>query len=257
MGALNEIIYQQKNGRSRVLADNIIRVEANLLLRRFVPTGYDSLQVRTSANELVLVVSTAKPEVLLENSQRRLAEIEMLVALRFGLPVDTVKATAAALDNPMVSASAQAEEVAAKISAGMNVRRAALASVRTAMRGGARGIEVTVAGKIRGARAKTTKFRDGFLMKSGAPKETLVDQNIRAVKMKQGILGVQVRIMKPLDKNKNDLPDRIVLFGEKTNKDVKYEKKERRNKEDRENNKFKERDKDNKETDKRENTAEA
>jgi small subunit ribosomal protein S3e len=63
----------------------------------------------------------------------------------------------------------------------------------------ARGCEVIVSGKLRAQRAKAMKFTDGYMVKTGQPKEIYVDRAVRHVKLRQGVLGVKVSIMLPYD----------------------------------------------------------
>lgn len=67
------------------------------------------------------------------------------------------------------------------------------------MESGAKGAEVSVSGKVRGQRAKSQKFADGYMIKTGHAKEEYLDIAVRHVLMKQGVLGVKVSIMLPHD----------------------------------------------------------
>jgi small subunit ribosomal protein S3e len=58
---------------------------------------------------------------------------------------------------------------------------------------------VVVSGKLRGQRAKSMKFRDGYMIKSGQPVKDFVDQAVRHVLLRQGVLGIKVLIMLPTD----------------------------------------------------------
>ncbi len=64
------------------------------------------------------------------------------------------------------------------------------------MESGAKGCEVVVSGKLRAARAKSMKFVDGFMIHSGQPIRDYVDTAIRHVMLRQGVLGIKVKIMK-------------------------------------------------------------
>merc|ERR1712178_492645 len=62
-----------------------------------------------------------------------------------------------------------------------------------------KGCEVIVSGKLRAQRAKSMKFRDGYMIKSGQPPKDFVDTAVRHVLLRQGVLGVKVAIMLPWD----------------------------------------------------------
>ena len=70
----------------------------------------------------------------------------------------------------------------------------------------AKGCEIIVSGKLRGQRAKSMKFRDGYMIKTGQPVRDFVDTAVRHVLLRQGVLGVKVSIMLPPETSRNGLP---------------------------------------------------
>jgi len=88
------------------------------------------------------------------------------------------------------------------------------------MEAGAKGCEVVVSGKLRAARAKSMKFTDGFMIHSGQPTRDFIDVAIRHVLLRQGVLGIKVKIMLDTDPNgktgpKKPLPDVVVISDPK------------------------------------------
>ena len=67
------------------------------------------------------------------------------------------------------------------------------------MESGAKGCEVIVSGKLRAARAKSMKFKDGYMVSSGNPVEEYIDYAVRHVMLRQGVLGLKVTCPAPLD----------------------------------------------------------
>lgn len=66
--------------------------------------------------------------------------------------------------------------------------------LRFVMESGAKGCEVVVSGKLRAARAKSMKFTDGFMIHSGQPVRDFVDYAVRHVLLRQGVLGIKVKM---------------------------------------------------------------
>jgi hypothetical protein len=69
-------------------------------------------------------------------------------------------------------------------------------------------------------RAKGMKFREGYMIKTGEVSNVYVQKSVRHVLMRQGVLGIKVKIMMPHDptgKNgpKTQLGDIIEIKGEK------------------------------------------
>uniref|UniRef100_A0A1I7ZHK3 40S ribosomal protein S3 n=1 Tax=Steinernema glaseri TaxID=37863 RepID=A0A1I7ZHK3_9BILA len=82
------------------------------------------------------------------------------------------------------------------------------------MESGAQGCEIIVSGKLRGQRAKSMKFVDGLMIHSGNPVNDYIQQAVRHVQLRQGVLGIKVKIMLPHDPKglmgpKMALPDQI------------------------------------------------
>ena len=65
------------------------------------------------------------------------------------------------------------------------------------MDAGARGCQITIAGKLTGLRHRTEKFLSGHIKFCGEPALELMDIGIAQAKLKPGTIGVKVAIMKP------------------------------------------------------------
>lgn len=88
------------------------------------------------------------------------------------------------------------------------------------MENGAKGASVSVSGKLRAQRAKTMKFTDGYMISSGHPVKEYVDSAYCHVKLRQGVLGIKVKIMLPHDPTgkigpKDPLPDVVTVIEAK------------------------------------------
>lgn len=71
------------------------------------------------------------------------------------------------MNNRGLNAQTQAESLKYKLLGGLAVRRACYGVLRFVMESGAKGAEVSVSGKVRGQRAKSQKFSDGYMIKTG------------------------------------------------------------------------------------------
>merc|ERR1719225_1595651 len=93
-------------------------------------------------------------------------------------------------------AAANVETLKYKLLGGTPVRLAANNILGTVMRrGNAIGCEVIVSGKVRGQRAKAQKYTQGYQVSTGQPKYDFIDQAVRSVELRQGVLGLKVKIM--------------------------------------------------------------
>ncbi|PKI34040.1 hypothetical protein CRG98_045573 [Punica granatum] len=63
------------------------------------------------------------------------------------------------------------------------------------MESGAKGCEVIVSGKLHAQRAKSMKFKDRYMVSSGQPVNEYIDSAVQHVLLRQGVLGIKVKIM--------------------------------------------------------------
>jgi len=84
----------------------------------------------------------------------------------------------------------------------------------------AHGCEIKISGKLRSQRAKSVKFCDGYMKKSGTAAKSYVVKGIRHLLLKSGIMGIQVKIMLPWDPSgqkgpRDPLPDVVKVLEPK------------------------------------------
>merc|ERR1711865_154278 len=92
--------------------------------------------------------------------------------------------------------------------------------MRFIMENGAKGVEVIISGKLRAQRAKAMKFRQGYLISTGEPKKHYIDEAVRHVAMRQGMLGIKVKIMLAHDPEGKmgpsmPMPDNVIVHEPK------------------------------------------
>ena len=120
--------------------------------------------------------------------------------------------------NPLIMAS----KVANALERGWNYRRAGNSMLQRIMDSGARGCQITIAGKLTGLRHRTEKFVSGHIKFCGEPALQLMNVGIAQAKLKPGTIGVKVAIMRPDAK----LPDEIEVAKPETPAEVTEEKDE-------------------------------
>eukprot|EP00696_Hemimastix_kukwesjijk_P013174 gnl/Hemi2/2653_TR941_c0_g1_i1.p2 gnl/Hemi2/2653_TR941_c0_g1~~gnl/Hemi2/2653_TR941_c0_g1_i1.p2 ORF type:complete len:239 (-),score=106.02 gnl/Hemi2/2653_TR941_c0_g1_i1:69-740(-) len=212
---------QQISKKRKFIADGVLYAELNELLQReLFEEGYSGVEVRaTPANTEIIIRATRPMNVLGENG-RRIRELQAVVAKRFGFADNTVNLFAQKVLNRGLCSVAQAESLKYKLTCGLPVRRACYGVMRFIMESGAKGIEIIVSGKMRGQRAKSMKFRDGYMIKAGYAVNNYVDRAVRHVFLRQGVIGIQVLIMLGWDPKGEQgptipLPDQVFIHEPK------------------------------------------
>lgn len=189
-----------------------------LMSRELLDCGYAGVEIRSAPGKTEVIVRSSRPQDVLSypmpkeegsdkpsgpppagEAGRRIRELQSLIIKRFRFEEGKLELFAERVANKGLSAQAQADSLKYKLLGGLAIRRACYGIIRFVMENGAKGVEVVVAGKLRGQRAKAMKFRDGYMMKSGHSAATFNDYATRAVMMRQGMMGVRVKIMLPRD----------------------------------------------------------
>jgi len=210
----------QISKKRKFIADGIFFAElSEFLTRELAEEGFSGVEVRTTPTRTEIIIRATRTKMVLGEKGRRIRELTSVIQKRFNFPENSVELFAERVNNRALCSIAQAESLKYKLLAGLAVRRACYGVLRFIMENQAKGVEIVVSGKLRGQRAKSMKFRDGYMIKSGQPTKVYVDTGVRHVLLRQGVLGIKVQIMLPWDPMGKigpsvPLPDVVVIKDE-------------------------------------------
>jgi small subunit ribosomal protein S3e len=214
----------QISKKRKFVNDGVFQAELDeFLTRTLAEDGYAGVEVRVTPIRTEIIIRATRTREVLGDKGRRIRELTSVVQKRFGFPANSVELFAERVENRGLCSMAQVESLRYKLLKGLAVRRACYGVLRHIMESGAKGCEVVVSGKLRAQRAKSMKFRDGYMIATGEPAKHFVDVATRSVQTRQGILGVKVKIMLPHDPEgkqgpKTPLPDNIIVYEPKIEK---------------------------------------
>ncbi|CEP03403.1 40S ribosomal protein S3 [Plasmodiophora brassicae] len=204
--------------KRKFVADGVFYAELNnFLMEELAEDGYAGVDVRVTPVRTQVVIRATRTQSVLGEKGRRIRELTALVQKRHNFPTGNVELFAARVENRALCAIAQAESLRYKLLGGLAVRRACYGVLRYIMENGAKGVEIIVAGKLRAARAKVMKFKDGYMVKTGDAVNKFVDRAVTNIDLKQGVLGIHVSIMLPTDvkgatkTTPRSLPDVVIV----------------------------------------------
>lgn len=217
MSAINKPITKKR----KFVADGVFVAELNeYLTRELAEDGYAGVEVRNAPGRVEIIIRATRTQNVLGEKGRRIRQLTSIIRKRFNFQNNVVELFAERVGSRGLSAVAQAESLRYKLLGGLVVRRACYGVVRFIMESGAKGCEVIISGKLRAARAKSMKFIDGFMIHSGQPARDFIDTATRHVLLKQGVLGIKVKIMRDFDPTgrlgpNKSLPDHIKIYEPK------------------------------------------
>ena len=163
-----------------------------MLKEKHNAAGISRIDIERSAGKVGVTLFTAKPGVVIGKGgagvEALKKEIEAFVGCPCSLNIMEIK-------NPEVDAQLVAENIAQQLERRISFRRAMKQSIQRAMKGGAKGIKTSVAGRLGGADiARKEGYHEGSL-----PLQTLranIDYGFAEAKTTYGRLGVKVWIYK-------------------------------------------------------------
>lgn len=166
--------------------------------------GYIDSQIFKTPIGTRVVIYAERPAMVIGRRGRTIKELSQILQSKFGLEnpqIDVME-----VSNPDLNAKVMAYRIARALARGVKFRRVAFVALRRIMEAGARGAEIVISGKLTSERHRFEKFRAGVMLKSGKPREEMINEATVQVLLKPGMYGVKVRIMPP-----EELPDRIKI----------------------------------------------
>ena len=226
-----------RSTKRKFVNDGVFKAEVSQLLQRgLADFGFSGLEInftRTSTEIRVLISKFT--ELMDPNKQSgiKLKELKGLIEQRFNLVNNSehkLTLVAKQTNHKGVNAQEQAEYLKKRFLLGVPVRTAAMSVIRAMCNKGAKGVEIIVSGKLRQQRAKSVKYKGGYLIHTGNARRVFLDIAVRHIFLRQGIMGVKVKIMMPYNPLASQgkgfgistpLPD-VISFVEEKTKDEGY-----------------------------------
>ncbi len=189
MNEKRQPIYRQ------IVAEQLEKAELDEFLKKELEdSGFDHVEVISSAVKERILVFAERPGVVIGRHGRTSKRLAEIISKRFSMENPYVEAIP--VKNSYLSSRIVANKIKRRILLGYNPRRVGYFTMRNVMDAGALGVEIIISGKFGGERARSLRFRDGVMMKTGTTTQ-YVNEAVEHVLLKQGMMGVKVRILLP------------------------------------------------------------
>lgn len=185
--------YVDLKSYPKVLLEDIKAREYIKKDKEFAAAGVSKVTIeRRTSDVATIILLVARPAVLAGKNGKDIERQRQKISALMGVPVNL---KIEELKKPELDATLVAESVAGQLARRIMFRRAMKRAVSSAMRQGAKGIKVSVAGRLGGAEiARTEWYREGRV-----PLHTLradIDYALAEAKTTYGVIGVKVWIFK-------------------------------------------------------------
>lgn len=141
--------YQPMRRYRTVLREDILLRRA--LQKELKEAGVASIEIERSANQLVVIVHTAKPGVIIGRGGKGIEKLTKLVRDNVSSEVKEVKINVQEIDKPHLEAELVVQAITADLERRLPFQRALRGAAERVMRAGAEGVKIAVKGRLNGA----------------------------------------------------------------------------------------------------------
>ena len=180
--------YFIKDTSRRLEIDEHLALELNR-------AGYSKVEMTKSPVGTRVVIFAAKPGMVIGRRGQSIRDLTKVLEEKFG--IENPQLSVAAIEIPEQDPKVVANQVAQALQRGVHFRRSAYWALQRVMESGASGVEITIRGKLTTERARYEKFRAGYLPRVGDPVMKNLKTAVADVQLKQGLFGINVRILPP------------------------------------------------------------
>lgn len=143
-----------------------------------------------------IVVATSKPGLIIGRRGEKIEDLTKILKKRFKL--DNPHIEIKEIREPNLDAQLVADDIAVMLErkGSLKFKVIAYKMLQSIMHSGAMGAEIVLSGKLPSERARSWRFAEGYLKKTGDPSK-VVDSAMSQAKTMPGVVGIKVRILPP------------------------------------------------------------
>ena len=208
-------------GERKFIRENTNRILIKeFLIKKIEGAGFGGMNIQRTPMGTRINILVERPGMVIGKGGSKIKEITADIRDKFNVENPQIEIQEAG-SRASLNAQIMAEKLAEALERGWHFRRAGHSTIRRIMMSGAKGCQIIIAGKLTGARHRTEKFTQGHVKYCGETAKEVMDRGFAIAKLKAGVLGVKVGIMRPDAK----LPDEITIKVPEKEKETKETKK--------------------------------
>ena len=172
--------------------------------------GISSIRLKKIPLGEKIIIDTSRPSLIVGSKGANIRELTKVLKRDFQLENPQIEINE--VRNIFLDAHIVAEKISDALERFGSARFKSVGHkmMENVMNSGALGVEIVISGKIPSARAKSWRFYEGYLKKSGSLSITGVRKAQKFAKLKSGVVGIKVAIMPP----DLELPDKVQIMDE-------------------------------------------
>jgi len=178
-------------------------------------TGYSHTEIKKTPLGEKIIIYTTRPGIVVGRKGDNIKLLTNVLKRKFKLENPQIEI--GEIDTPSLDVDAICDRIVSTLErfGPKRFKSIGYRMLQEIMDAGAMGTEIIISGKVPSSRARSWRFSEGYLKKSGDVAETQIKKAIGAAKLKSGVVGVKVSIMLP----GTLLPDKLQLKQEEKKED--------------------------------------
>ncbi|MEM3675988.1 MAG: 30S ribosomal protein S3 [Thermoplasmataceae archaeon] len=185
-----------QNSVNKLLVSEYIRKETD-------SAGFGGFEMKRTPFGTNITLYVNKPGLVIGRHGSKVQEITDTLEKKY--KVESPQIEVKEVPDPDLNPQVVSKKIALSLEKGWSYRKAGNTSLRRVIESGSRGVMIRIGGKISGERARAQKFIYGSIKYSGEPARAGMQVGFSAAKLKLGIIGVSVRMLKKDYKLPDDL----------------------------------------------------
>jgi len=143
-----------------------------------------------------IIISTSRPGLVIGRRGEKIDELTRVIKKRFHF--DNPHIEVREITNSLIDAQLVADDIALALEREGSIKFKVIAykMLQEIMRAGALGVEIVLSGKLPSERARSWRFAQGYLKKTGDPAK-VVDRALSQATTIPGVVGIKVSILPP------------------------------------------------------------
>ncbi|MFH0748469.1 MAG: 30S ribosomal protein S3 [Candidatus Bathyarchaeota archaeon] len=191
----------------RHFVDELTRREEidTFLAKELEKAGYADAEIARTPMGTRIVIYAMKPGIVIGRRGENIRELTRVIEEKFKLSNPQIAVSE--VEVPELNARIMASRITEALQRGTHFRRTGFWALTQIMRAGALGAEIVIRGKLTSQRHRYEKYKAGYIPRSGNPALQNTRVAIVNVKLRQGLLGINVKIIPP----DAIFPDKIIF----------------------------------------------
>jgi len=158
-------------------------------------SGFGGAEITKTPLGTRIIIYAMKPGIVIGRRGTNIRELTRVLEEKFHLFNPQIAVSE--VEVPELDPAIMGSRIADALQRGVHFRRTGFWALNQVMRAGAVGCEIIIKGKLTSRRHRSEKYREGYIPRVGDPALEHVRQAVTSVKMRPGILGINVKIVPP------------------------------------------------------------